>query len=142
MASPQAIQGNENPDRPDTSRAETGTRRSLLHFFPAVGFRQIRLEERGRFLLEYIDLLLQERVPDAADGKRLAGHARWVINKLRALGSYYTRGVDGGSRLRSAINSAGSIDALRETIVGFFIAPRASPEPAGQPIGTAALGAS
>jgi tRNA-dihydrouridine synthase len=103
--------------------------------------REVTSQERGRFLLAYIDLLLEERLRDAADGNRLAGHDRWVINKLRALGSYYTRGVDGGSRLRSAINSAGSIDALRETILGFFIDPGASTEPAGPPIGTAALGA-
>ena len=48
--------------------------------------RAVTLDDRGRFLLEYIDLLLQERVDD----KRAMTHDRWVINKLRALGSWYT----------------------------------------------------
>lgn len=84
--------------------------------------REVTPHERGRFLLDYIDLLLEERLPDLGDTKRLSGHARWVINKLRALGSYYTRGLDNGSHLRTAINSAESLDALRETISTFFIA--------------------
>jgi hypothetical protein len=46
-----------------------------------------------------------------------------VINKLRALGSWYTKGLDNGSHLRTAINRAESIDALREVIDEFFLAP-------------------
>ena len=34
------------------------------------------------------------------------GHDRWVINKLRALNSWYTKGLDNGSHLRVAINAA------------------------------------
>src|SRR5262245_38220176 len=76
--------------------------------------RQVTLSERGRFLLEYIDLLTRERVHEepgfrhtapGADGATshderstshgarstsngvARGHDRWVINKLRALGS-------------------------------------------------------
>jgi tRNA-dihydrouridine synthase B len=91
------------------------------------------LAERGQFLLDYIDLLLAERVAES-DGFRHSapGHApaspvaargreRWVINKLRALGSWYTKGLDGGSQLRVAINSAESIDALRSIVGGFFM---------------------
>ena len=37
------------------------------------------------------------------------GHDRWVINKLRALNSWYTKGLDNGSHLRVAINAADSI---------------------------------
>ena len=36
------------------------------------------------------------------------GHDSWVINKVRALGSWYTKGLDNGSHLRTAINSAES----------------------------------
>jgi nifR3 family TIM-barrel protein len=92
----------------------------------------VPLEERGKFLLEYVDLLLHERV-DEADGFRHAapgqatepaaparGRERWVINKLRALGSWYTKGLDGGSQLRVAINSAASISELRGIITRFF----------------------
>ena len=76
------------------------------------------LEDRGRFLLDYIDLLMQERIDDT----RATSHDRWVINKLRALGSWYTKGLDNGSHLRTAINSASSLSELRDTIIEFFFA--------------------
>ena len=92
-----------------------------------------QIEERGQFLLDYIDLLLAERVREsegfrhvapgqaAGDGTQPArGRERWVINKLRALGSWYTKGLAGGGDLRVAINSASSIGQLQELIRGFF----------------------
>ena len=96
-------------------------------------------EARGDFLLEYIDLLLQERCDEAPGFRHTAaatepnagppasakGRQRWVINKLRALGSWYTKGMDGGSHLRVAINSAESIDELRGLIRDFFYAKAA-----------------
>jgi hypothetical protein len=55
---------------------------------------------------------------------------RWVINKLRALGSWYTKGVDHGSRLRVAINHAESLDELRAIIRDFFlVVDEAEPAP-------------
>jgi nifR3 family TIM-barrel protein len=81
--------------------------------------RPITLEDRGRFLIEYIDLLTTERVPASALAR---SHDRWVINKLRALGSWYTKGLEGGSHLRTAINTAESLPALRELIGTFFFA--------------------
>jgi tRNA-dihydrouridine synthase B len=78
--------------------------------------RTVTMVERGRFLLDYIDLLLNERVDDA----RVMTHDRWVVNKLRALGSYYTKGLDNGSHLRTAINTATSLTQLREIIALFF----------------------
>jgi tRNA-dihydrouridine synthase B len=80
--------------------------------------RAVTLEDRGRFLLDYIELLLLERV----DESRALSHDRWVINKLRALGSWYTKGLDNGSHLRTAINTTNSLPALRETIATFFFA--------------------
>src|SRR5437867_3108450 len=77
---------------------------------------RVTLEDRGRFLLDYIDLLMHERTDDT----RATSHDKWVINKLRALGSWYTKGLDNGSHLRTAINSTDSIDALRELIDLFF----------------------
>jgi tRNA-dihydrouridine synthase B len=88
----------------------------LVRGLPA---RRVTLEDRGRFLLDYIDLLLCERVRDAEDF-RPHSHDRWVINKIRALGSWYTKGLDGGSHLRTAINSASSLAQLRELIGSFF----------------------
>jgi nifR3 family TIM-barrel protein len=80
--------------------------------------RLVTLEDRGRFLLDYIELLLQERV----DESRVLSHDRWVINKLRALASWYTKGLDNGSHLRTAINIVDSLPSLRETIAAFFFA--------------------
>ena len=94
----------------------------------------VTLDERGQFLLDYVDLLLKERVNEAAGFRHVApgadssvppvparGRERWVINKLRALGSWYSKGLDGGSQLRTAINSAESIEGLRQIIRAFFI---------------------
>jgi tRNA-dihydrouridine synthase B len=96
--------------------------------------RQITMADRGRFLLDYIDLLLTERVGEA-DGFRHAapgtdaapkarGREKWVINKLRALCAWYSKGLDGGSQLRVRVNAAGSIGELREIVDEFFsVAP-------------------
>jgi tRNA-dihydrouridine synthase B len=89
------------------------------------------LEARGRFLLEYIDLLQHERTGEAEGFRHVApgdssaasparGHDRWVINKLRALNAWYTKGIENGSHLRVAINAAESIPRLRELIDEFF----------------------
>ena len=108
--------------------------------------RVVTLADRGQFLLDYIDLLTQERLRDpegfhrapsstlrsASSTLHAAGHSapsseapqhdRWVINKLRALGSWYTKGLDNGSHLRTAINSADSLSALRDIVGDFFFA--------------------
>ena len=70
--------------------------------------RPVTLEDRGRFLLDYIDLLMHERVrDDDAGGGR--SHDRWVINKLRALGAYYTKGFEQGRSCAPAINTTTSL---------------------------------
>ena len=98
--------------------------------------RAVTLAERGAFLLEYIELLLNERVGEADGFRHLApgqdaappaaarGRARWVVNKLRALNSWYTKGLDGGSQLRVAINHADSIPSLRAIVEDFFLRDR------------------
>jgi nifR3 family TIM-barrel protein len=95
--------------------------------------RTVSSEERARFLLDYTDLLLHERVREP-EGFRHAvpgtstgassrqSHDRWVVNKLRALCSYFTRGLDNGSHLRTAINHADKLDDLRIIIEEFFVA--------------------
>lgn len=108
--------------------------------------REITPEERAQFLLDYIDMLLTERLHEAEGFRHVApgvdsvtgpapsertatgeskarGHDRWVINKLRALNSWYTKGIEGGSHLRVAVNSAQSIAHLRAVIEDFFLAP-------------------
>jgi tRNA-dihydrouridine synthase B len=97
--------------------------------------RPITPEERGQFLLDYIELLLHERTGEAEGFRHVApgqgsesggaqavarGHDRWVINKLRALNSWYTKGLDNGSHLRVAVNAAESIPQLREIVAEFF----------------------
>jgi tRNA-dihydrouridine synthase len=78
--------------------------------------RVVTLEDRGTFLLDYIDLLMKERIDEA----REMTHDRWVVNKLRALGSWYTKGLENGSHLRTGINSAVSLEVLRQLITEFF----------------------
>lgn len=95
----------------------------------------VPLRERGRFLLAYIDLLLKEAAEVEREGFRhtagldrragpkrrsAASRERWIVNKLRALGSWYTKGLERGSHLRTAINAAGSLEALRAVIRDFF----------------------
>jgi hypothetical protein len=63
---------------------------------------------------------MSERVRDEAASSAQSTHDRWVVNKVRALGSYYTKGLDNGSHLRTAINSAPSLEALRDQIGQFF----------------------
>jgi tRNA-dihydrouridine synthase len=99
-------------------------------------------------LLDYIELLLREGV-DEADGFRhhaptsaavagvtpaaahesraARGHERWVINKLRALCSWYSKGLEGGSQVRVRVNSAERIAELYEIVEEFFLAHPAKP---------------
>jgi tRNA-dihydrouridine synthase B len=88
--------------------------RDLMEGKPA---RQVMLEERGQFLLDYMQLLLSENVPDS--GKALS-RERWVINKIRALCSWYTKGFEGGAQFRIGVNSAKSIAELQDLIDRFF----------------------
>ena len=95
---------------------------------------------RGRFLLDYIELLLLDRDQERAGFRHAAptrdggvaaaqparGRERWVINKIRALNAWYSKGLEGGSRLRVAINEAESIQQLRDIIAGFFFEASAS----------------
>ncbi|HEY6360205.1 MAG TPA: tRNA-dihydrouridine synthase [Vicinamibacterales bacterium] len=101
--------------------------------------RGVSMEERGQFLLNYIEMLRRERVNEADGFRHVApgqpaspadrtarGHDRWVINKLRALCTWYSKGLDGGSQLRVRVNSAESLAQLRE-IVGEFFMPHRCP---------------
>jgi selenocysteine lyase/cysteine desulfurase len=45
---------------------------------------------------------------------------RWVINKMRALMSWYSKGLHNGGHLRTAINAATSISQARDIIEQFF----------------------
>jgi tRNA-dihydrouridine synthase B len=98
--------------------------------------RLVTPEQRGRFLLDYIELLRHERIheptgfrhtaPGASEGPvppvhpAVRSHDRWVINKLRALMSWYSKGLDGGAHLRVRINSAESVTAVQDIIEEFF----------------------
>jgi tRNA-dihydrouridine synthase B len=96
--------------------------------------RRITNAERTQFLLQYIEMLQQERLRESTEAQGFRhvapgsqappeparGHDRWVINKLRALNSWYTKGLDNGSHLRVAINAATSIDELQAIITNFF----------------------
>jgi tRNA-dihydrouridine synthase B len=108
--------------------------------------RAVTLADRGRFLREYVELLLTERVneregfrhvapgtenllrPEAwglgpASLREARGRDRWVVNKIRALCSWYSKGLDGGSHLRVRVNGAGSLAELRAIVDEFFFVP-------------------
>jgi tRNA-dihydrouridine synthase B len=82
--------------------------------------RTVSLDDRGRFLFDYIELLKNE-----------GGSDKWVINKIRSLGSWFTKGFENGSHLRTAINSANSLGELQDVIARFFFAGDGSPEGTG-----------
>jgi tRNA-dihydrouridine synthase B len=89
--------------------------------------REVTLEDRGQFLLDYVDLLLNDEQNEvegfrhrAAVSPALSRHERWVINKVRALMSWYSKGLHAGGHLRTAINSAESIAGVRQIIREFF----------------------
>jgi len=97
--------------------------------------RTVTLEDRKRFLLDYVHLLLSERVNEAKGFRHVApqagrhtdtppvparGRERWVINKLRALCAWYSKGLEGGAQFRTAVNGAESIQQLVDTIHGAF----------------------
>ena len=94
--------------------------------------RTVTMRERGQFLLDYIDLLLDQRDLEPQGFRHVApgglqisapatGHERWVINKLRALCAWYSKGLDSGSHLRVAVNGAESVAQLRQIVEDFFI---------------------
>jgi tRNA-dihydrouridine synthase B len=90
----------------------------------------VSVADRGCFLLDYIDLLLTERVREPEgfrhhiEGTHVAAparsHERWVINKIRALGSWYTKGLDNGSYLRTRLNQTESLTELRDLVADAF----------------------
>ena len=101
--------------------------------------RGVTLEDRGQFLLDYMRLLLSDGREEADGFRHLApsrphgldasepareavGHERWVINKLRALCTWYTKGFEGGAQFRIGVNSAKSIAELEDLISTFFLA--------------------
>jgi tRNA-dihydrouridine synthase B len=103
--------------------------RDLMEGRPA---RQISHEERGQFLLDYMNLLIAENVAEAEGFRHRAttelnaqteavGRERWVINKLRALCSWYTKGFEGGAQFRIGVNSAKSIAELEGLIDKLFV---------------------
>ena len=96
--------------------------------------RAVSREMRGQFLLEYIDLLLgdvdeeargfRHQAPTAGDGvatnRPAQGREKWVINKIRALNAWYSKGYEGGAQFRIAINHCHSIAELRDLVHAFF----------------------
>ncbi len=144
--------------------------------------RSISLRDRGQFLLDYVELLLNEQVDEPADFRHTAVPApsaqrpvehpnaerralsaecrapnaerrapnaerrapsaerrapsaerrapsaeRWVINKVRALCGYYTKGCEGGTRFRQAVNTCESLGQLREMVHALFEVPAGEP---------------
>jgi tRNA-dihydrouridine synthase B len=99
--------------------------------------RQVSLAARGQFLRDYIGLLLDGDAQDAEGFRHLApgaeaaaasvahGRHRWVVNKIRALCSWYSKGLEGGSLLRTRVNSAASLAELHGIVDEVFGVPAA-----------------
>ena len=116
--------------------------------------RQVTMAARGQFLLDYIQLLRSERVNETKGFRHVApgtdeqpgtgqpptarGRERWVINKIRALCSWYSKGFDGGSQFRVRVNSCDSIPQLHDIVAEFFFAaaPAGDPSPSRIACGT------
>ena len=102
--------------------------------------RQVTAADRGQFLLDYITLLVNERVNESDGFRHVApgplspdalqthlparGRERWVINKLRALCAWYSKGLEGGAEFRTTVNHVNSIQQLTDTIRAAFYAER------------------
>jgi nifR3 family TIM-barrel protein len=113
--------------------------------------RVVTPADRGQFLHDYLTLLLNERANErdgfrhtapgtfqvdplasgrsplaqaagAAQPAPARGREKWVINKLRALCSWYSKGLENGGHLRVRINHAQSIAEVRDILDGFFVA--------------------
>lgn len=96
----------------------------------------VTLADRGRFLLEYLELLLAERVGEAAGFRHslpgaageappvaAGGRVGWVLNKVRTLAAWYTKGLEGGAAFRAALTRVRSLDELRKLIERVFFSP-------------------
>ena len=105
--------------------------------------RVITMRDRGQFLLDYIQLLLNERIDEAEGFRHVApgtsdeevspadaraaslrapkrGRERWVVNKIRALNGWYSKGYEGGADFRASVNRAESIGEVRDLVAQFF----------------------
>ncbi len=106
--------------------------------------RAISDEARGRFLLDYLRLLLEDGRDEPAGFRHVAAgaapksearrvsHERWVVNKMRALVSWYSKGLENGSHFRTAVNTAGSIQELTDAIFQAFTSPGSGRRETGQ----------
>jgi tRNA-dihydrouridine synthase len=95
----------------------------------------VTMADRAQFLRDYLRLLLNERVGEEAGFRHHApgaegdehesarGRERWVINKLRALCAWYTKGIEGGASLRVAINTSSSVGQVFELVDQYFGPP-------------------
>jgi tRNA-dihydrouridine synthase B len=93
-------------------------------------------QQRGQFLLDYMQLLLDEQAGEATDFRHMApgferpthearGRERWVVNKLRALCAWYSKGVDGGGAFRGRLNTAASVAEVLDLVDEYFFRGRA-----------------
>lgn len=94
--------------------------------------RPVTNRDRGSFLLEYIDLLLDDGADEREGFRHRAGETpssrparsrdRWVVNKVRALCAWYSRGVEGGPALRSRVNTTQTVEEMRALVHEVFCA--------------------
>jgi tRNA-dihydrouridine synthase B len=97
--------------------------------------RLISNAERSQFLIDYVTLLMNERVNESTGFRHGApqvggqgdsqaparGRERWVINKLRALCGWYSKGLEGGAEFRTTVNGVQSVQHLIDVIHEAFV---------------------
>jgi len=95
--------------------------------------RTVTMADRALFLHQYIDLLLDDQEAEAPGFRHAAavqaaaparGREKWVINKIRALAAWYSKGLEGGSTMRTRINTATSIAEVHDIVDTFFAGDR------------------
>ena len=114
--------------------------RDLMEGRPA---RTITHEERGQFLLDYMQLLLAENVDEAEgfrhssgsktsrpqdpkplDQRERSAESAGSSTRSARCARWYTKGFEGGAQFRIGVNSAKSISELRDLIDKFFLLAR------------------
>jgi tRNA-dihydrouridine synthase B len=94
--------------------------------------RVVTPADRAQFLRDYIELLLAEPSAEPSAARRQTSRAsrpsaraglspdRHAIQKLRALIAWFSKGLEGGSHLRAAINRTETVSQATEALDRFF----------------------
>ena len=96
--------------------------------------RDVTLQERGEFLSSTSSCCstsghderdgFRHLAPGSETAAPARGRERWVINKVRALCAWYSKGLDGGSQLRARVNTAAASASCATSSTSSFLRRR------------------